>query len=268
MGDIFGIWSPYHRTGRTTITLTLAFKMLEKLEPDKKVLICCTNGSRGTLLKTAGILSEEIGLDDLVSYKQAGFSIGEYCNILPKKGRLFFAGSTKMTPHFIKSHYNFYEELFDDLKEQFDVVLIDMPDRADNLLINILADKCKMLTVIDQDAERVKEAELGLFGKESVLVINKYQNIYPSKAELKALCSHKGDIYCVPDCSILRGMLNKGKISQYCTMESEFNTQMGNLASGILGACTTEFTKEKPPDTLTKKLLGRLKTSRLGGEHI
>jgi hypothetical protein len=241
--------------------------MLEKLAPDKKVLICCANGSRGTLLKTAGIQSEEIGLDDLVSYKQAGFSIGEYCNILPKKGRLFFAGSTKMTSHFIKSHSIYYEELFNDLKDQFDVVLIDMPDRSDNLLINILKDKCRMVAVIDQDKERVKDAELGIFGKDTILVINKYQNLYPTRSEIKALCSYKGDIYCVPNCDILREMLNKGKLPQYCAMESDFNVQIDNIASNLLGADSIAFTKEKPSDVMTKKLLSRLKASMLGGEH-
>lgn len=267
MGDIIGIWSPYHRTGRTTITLALAFKMLENLAPDKKVLICCANGSRGTLLKTAGIKSEEIGIDDLVSYKQAGFSIGEYSNILPKKGRLFFAGSTKMTPYFIKSHTIYFEKLFDDLKDQFDVVLIDMPDRSDNLLINIIRDKCRIVAVLDQDAERVKDAELGICGKDTILVINKYQNLYPTRTEIKDLCSYKGDIYCVSNCNILREMLNKGKLSQYCTMESDFNLQIRNLAFNLLGTDRLTRTKEKPSDAATKKLFGRLKTSMLGGEH-
>jgi len=263
---MFGIWAPYHRTGRTTITLALAFKILERLAGDKKVLICCTNGSRGTLLKSAGIHSEEVGLHDLASYKQAGFYIGEYSNILPKKGRLFFAGSNKMTPHFIKSHSKFYEELFEELKNQFDFILIDMPDGYDGLIINMLKDKCRFITVLDQDADRIKEVEQYTSDIEEILVVNKYKNLYPNKSDIKALYPHKGEIFCTPDCNILRGMQNKGRISQYCTMETDFNFAVENIVTYIIGE-SISLIREKPAEVIGKGLLSRLKTSMLGGEH-
>jgi len=269
LGEMIGIWAPYQRTGRTTITIALAYKISEKLSADKKVLVCCTNGYKGTLLKAMNVSIEEIGLEDLVSYKLAGFSGEGYGTILARRGRMFFAGSSKMTPHFVKTHMAIYKKIFDDLKSQFDIVIIDLPDGQENVLGNMLMGKCdRVITVAEQDIDTLTEKQLSIKPQVgSFLIINKYKKLYPLKSDIKNLCHLKAKIYHVPDCNIFREMKNKGRLLQYLTLQTDFNLEIDNIVTNFLEIKQSTILDGMHIGARNRRIFDKLKINMLGGEQ-
>lgn len=266
LGQLIGVWAPCHGTGRTTIALAVAYKMTQ-LTKGKKILVCCANGSNSTLIKTMGISSDEIGIEDLVSFKLAGFKAGEYEKLLERKGGIFFAGSSKMTPAFSERFITEFVSIFYGFKEKFDISIVDLPSGKDNMLCNAVLSSCdKVITVLDSDADCSHCLSMeDMLLKKNILVINRYDKDTPHTLDIRNICSSEREVYEVPYCNVLSEMNNKGKLFQYLFLKTDFCSEIENIISSILGLNDKSLVTKM--EATNMRLLRRLKISFVGGQQ-
>jgi len=268
LGKLIGIWAPYKGAGCTTITLAVSYKMAEMLDKNKKILVCCANGSNSTLIKTIGISSEELGLEDLVSYRLAGFAACEYEAMLARRGRIFFAGSSKLTPIFLRTYAAEFDNVFDELRRKFDICIVDLPYGKEDILGNAILSRCDtVITILEQDISNLSQNIIFPgYVNESVIIVNKYKEVLPEIQDIKNIYNINQDICGVPYCSILPEMWNKRKIIQYFSLKTDFCTKIENTVSNILDLKNNECYIPRPADT-DRKLLRRLKVNFVGGQQ-
>jgi MinD-like ATPase involved in chromosome partitioning or flagellar assembly len=264
MSDIVSVWSSTKKTGKTVFTYMLASWLMNFLNKDLKVLIACVNFSYGNLMSMFSTEKGELNFEDLTNYKVDPHNKFNLLNALARKDNFYFLGSKKTSLTYASRHLKAYEELFEEFKNTFDLIIVDTVSGSENTLTNmIISESSFVLNVLNQDKEILDKYPF-ITGKELAFIVNKYKGIYPG---LKELSTDYGidSIFALPECSKLQDMKNRGNIEFYLQHETEYNSAIKAVAQHLvstLGLGTTEECMNKRGNTT---LLAKIFKQAMGG---
>lgn len=233
MGKIISIWSVTGKTGKTVFLYMLINSMVKLLNNEVRILVCCSNLNYGNLLNLFEISDSELNIEDLVNLKISPDNKFDLLKTLGKKNNLYFLGSKKTNMNYVGRNIKEYENLIEDLKNSFDLILVDTIWGHENILTNMILDKSDhVVNVINQDKDILDSNDFAT-DKDLVYVVNKYRDIYPELGDIKSIYKLK-EIYEVPDSGELMEMKNKSKLAYYPEYQTEYNRAVDRIAKFII----------------------------------
>jgi cellulose biosynthesis protein BcsQ len=257
MGKIIAIWSDVKKSGKSVVTYMLANQIKEMSKKNFKILVCCLNLKYSALYKLFGINVAATGLEDLVNYQffEGNKSELQLSNIVPQSDGVYFLGSYRTTNSYAQKNIEKYSKLFDDLQENFDLIIFDTVSGNENILTNLMLQKAHLvLKLFVQDNDSMKqlykvEEERLPYNQELMYMISKYRNIYPRLNDIKRRYSLK-NVYTMDYCETLQEMKNRDSLHLYLQRETSCNDSVRCISKHILetlGLMPIEtYVKEKP----------------------
>lgn len=233
MGEILSVWSQTKKSGKSLLLYNLARSISKKI-PDKDILVLCINMSYGNILSMFDVDKSEFATEIAVNYilSEPNEDL-EYKKVLANKDNLYFMGSQNTTVNYASRNIDTYEKLILELKESFDLVLVDSCSGKNNQLTNmVIANSDALLNVLVQDND-VLDAEFKN-GKEIAYVLNMYKEIYPSGSDVKSKYSINAPLFEIPECNILQEMKNKKMLDFYEQHTTEYSEKVKELAIYLL----------------------------------
>lgn len=234
MGKIYSVWSPCRKTGKTLFLYMLIKHLTVLVDRKFNILVCCLNLSSGNLLNLFNIDSKELGIEDIVNFKvHPDNSSFDMLSALAHRENIYYLGSKKTSMAYANRNMRIFENLLEELRETFDLVLFDVVSGCDNSLTNMVLDKSDhIITVINQDKEALDSKNF-LREKDYVHIVNKYMDIYP---DIRDMCSLYGlkNIAVLPMCKELQEMKNRGKLEFYIQHDTEYNVSLKQLAVDLV----------------------------------
>jgi MinD-like ATPase involved in chromosome partitioning or flagellar assembly len=219
MGNILSVWSPSKKTGKTTFIYTLSNVLARLLSEDTSILVGCVNLNYGNVLKMFDISEKEFNFEELVNFKMNSNEEINYKKILGKRGDLYFVGSTKTNMEFVRRHMIHFEKVLNQLKDAFDVLIIDTLSGYENALTAMVLDKSDyVINMVVQDVESFKENIIS--DKDNICVINRFRDIYPREKDLEAILK-VNKIFIVPESNELQEYKNREKLGNFLQHEEE-----------------------------------------------
>ncbi len=238
MGKILAVWSDSRKSGKSIITYMLANRMVHNR--NLKVLVCCLNFKHSSLSRLFGIEASATGLEDLINYKfYEDIEEDILKSLIPRCGDIYFLGSNKMTNGYALRNMEKYAELFAELKNFFDLIIVDTSSENENVLTKMVLHQAEMiLKLYCQDIENliavrtVKEEDIP-YNQENVYLISKYRNIYPKKSDLKHTFRNC-KLFIFDYCETLQEMKNRDSLYLYLQRETACNKSIGKLSDYLL----------------------------------
>lgn len=177
MGKIISVWSCAKKTGKTVFLYMLAKQLSSLLDKDLKILLCCMNLSYGNLMRLFGINKEELNLEDIVNFKMhPDNKVFDLVNAIAKYNNNYFIGSKKTNSAYADRNIAIYENLLEELRQSFDLILIDTMSGSENPLTNMTIEKSDfVLNVINQDKE-ILDSYPFITKKEIAFIVNMYRD--------------------------------------------------------------------------------------------
>lgn len=261
MGKIISVWSPVRRTGKTVFLYILAKHLSGILNKELKILVCCMNLNNGNLMNLFGIDNAELNLEDIVNFKMHPDNKAfDLINAIARNDNMFFIGSRKTSITFASHNMKVYEDLLEELKQSFDLVLIDTVSGDDNILTNMVIEQSDhVLNVIVQDKEALDENTF-VKEKDIACIINMYRDIYPDVKELASIYSLK-NLFILPCCDELQEMKNRGKLELYVQHDTGYNSSVKDLSCFLAKNLKLPLDKDAMVKQKRKTLFGGI----LGG---
>lgn len=259
MGKMITLCSPCPRTGKSVIAYTLANYLNEVLNKSLKILVCSISMNNGNVLSLFNIKTMEIYLEDLVNTGYSGDKDINLGNILTGTGRIKFIGSKKAGTFFTDRQQKGYHLVIQEMKRQFDVVLIEAINNECTLSYIFKLNSDCIINVLPQDTEILGEASKHIFNNahnisiinsNNISIINMYHDIYPVTKELEKLIPSQ-KVFTSPYCSMLQEMKNKGKLNLYLQHETGFNKRVHGMADHII--MQNNLLKEASENSMYKK---------------
>jgi cellulose biosynthesis protein BcsQ len=237
MGKILAVWSDSKQSGKSVVTYMLANQMSgnKKL----KVLVCCLNLKHSSLYRLFGIDSSDTGLEDLINYKFFENMKEEIIQgIIPRYGDICFLGSYKMTNSYAVKNAEKFADLFEMLKNLFDLIIVDTVSESGNILSKLVLHQADMiLKLYCQDIECInglKPSEKKVSAnKETVHLISKYRNIYPKVSDLKRRFGIN-KVFTHEYCETLQEMKNRNSLHLYLQRETACNKSVEKISGYML----------------------------------
>lgn len=240
MGKILAVWSDTKKSGKSIITYMLANKIVEGKK--LKVLVCCLNLKYSSLYRLYGIEPSETGLEDLVNcklYQEKREALLE--EMIPKYGDMYFLGTYRTTNRYAQRNEEGFRELFQGLKEFFDLIIVDTVSGKENTLTNLVLKKADMvLKLFNQDNEslrgirQVREEQVP-YQQETVYLLSKYTNIYPRATDIKRRLGLT-KLYTMEYCETLQEMKNRDSLHLYLQRETACNRSVEKITASLLEA--------------------------------
>lgn len=237
MGKILAVWSESRKSGKSIITYMLANQMASNRE--LKVLVCCLNFKNSSLYRLFGIETSATGLEDLINYKfYEDIEEDILKSIIPRCGDIYFLGSNKMTNGYALRNLEKYTELFEKLKNFFDLIIVDTSSDNENVMTKMVLNQAEMiLQLYCQDIENlatvssVKEEGIP-YNQEIVYLISKYRDIYPKKLDLKRKFGNR-KLIILDYCETLQEMKNRDSLHLYLQRDTACNKSIAKLSDYI-----------------------------------
>ena len=254
MGKIIAIWSDVKKSGKSVITYMLAKKIREMSQKDLKILVCCLNFKYSSLYKLLGINTGDTGLEDLVNYQfYQNCNSGLLTDIIPVNAGIYFLGSYRSTNSYVQKNSEKFSKLLDELKDSFDIIIVDTVSGKENTLTNMVLQKAQIiLKLFVQDNESITHLnsigeEPTPYDQETIYMVSKYRNIYPKLSDIKRRYSLK-KVYTMEYCETLQEMKNRDSLHLYLQRETNCNDSIRQVSQHILETLglLPEGIKEKP----------------------
>lgn len=205
-----------------------------------KVLVCCLNFRNSSLYRLFGIDTSATGLEDLINYKfYRGIEEDILKSIVPRCGDIYFLGSNKMTNGYALRYLEKYTELFEMLKNFFDLIIIDTSSDDENVLTKMVIHRAELiLKLYCQDIEsliklKIIKEEDTPYNQESVYIISKYHDIYPKKLDLKRTFRNC-KLFIFDYCETLQEMKNRDSLHLYLQRDTAYNRSIGKLSDYLM----------------------------------
>jgi MinD-like ATPase involved in chromosome partitioning or flagellar assembly len=233
VGEILTVWSQTKKSGKTLLLYNLA-KSISKKIPEKNILVLCINMSYGNLLPLFNIGKNEFSLEVAVNYMLSEPDEPlEFKNIIANKDNLYFMGSQNTTVNYASRNIDTYEKLLSELRDSFDLILVDACSGKNNQLTNmVISNSEAILNVLIQDNDLL-ETEFST-GKEIAYAINMHREIYPKASDIKNKYSIKAPLFEIPLCNTLQEMKNKKMLDFYDQHDTEYSQHVDELANILL----------------------------------
>ena len=263
MGKIISVWSPIKRSGKTVFLYILAKQLSGILNKGLKILLCCMNLNNGNLMNLFGVDNAELNLEDIVNFKMHPDNKAfDLINAIARKDNMYFIGSRKTSITFASHNMKVYENLLEELRQTFDLVLIDTVSGDDNILTNMSIEKSDyVLNVITQDKEALDNNPF-VNEKDIACIVNMYRDIYPDIKELASICSLK-NLFTLPCCDELQEMKNRDKLELYVQHDTGYNSSVKDISCFLAKNLKLQLDKDamvkQKRETLFGGILGGLK---------
>lgn len=254
MGKIIAIWSDVKKSGKSVITYMLAKKIREMSRKDIKILVCCLNFKYSSLYRLFGINTGDTGLEDLVNYQFFENGNSEVLiDIIPVNAGIYFLGSYRSTNSYVQKNTEKFSNLLEELKDSFDIIIVDTVSGKENILTNIVLQKAQIiLKLFIQDNESITKLnnireENAPYDHETIYIVSKYRNIYPKLGDIKRRYS-LNKVYTMEYCETLQEMKNRDSLHLYLQRETNCNDSIKQVSQHILETLRLlpEGIKEKP----------------------
>jgi MinD-like ATPase involved in chromosome partitioning or flagellar assembly len=238
MGKILAVWSDSKKEGKSIVTYMLARQMADN--KNLKVLVCCLNLKYSSLYRLFGVEFSATGLEDIINYKLfEDFNADIIQKVLPRHGNIAFLGSYKMTNMYARRHIEKYIDLFNELKNYFDLIIIDTVSGTENALTNLVLQTADViLKLYNQDIESIRGLQLvkeeqASYHQDIIYLISKYRNIYPRVADLKRRFG-LNQVYTLEYCETLQEMKNRDSLHLYLQRETACNKSIEKISVHLL----------------------------------
>jgi len=235
MGAIISVWSSARDAGKTVFLYTLAKHLSGILNKELKILLCCMNLSYGSLAKLFGIGTNELNLEDIVNFKiYPDNSVSDLIGSIAKYNNFYFVGSQKTNPAYSSRNIKAYENVLEEFKESFDLVLVDTMSWRENALTNMVLEKSDyVLNILKQDKQEL-DSHPFVTQKDIAYIVNMYRDIYPDKNDLASTYGLK-DVFTLPYCNELQEMKNREKLALYIQHDTEYNNSVKDISHFLAG---------------------------------
>lgn len=256
MGVSLAVWSPIHGSGKTVFTFFLSCRLAQIIKKNTNILVCCTCMTDSDIMSLAGAAKDSPSLEELVNAGIPSVNTDiNISNLLYNSGNVFFIDSSKATPLFVKKNSAGYLHLLGNLKQRFDLVIIDTSSEPSNLLTQLAMENCDhILNITVQDVQLLGKNPPAT-QKDLAYIINQYAGIYPDKKELSELLGTK-NLFTLPYCIRLQEMKNRQQLYRYIELDTEYMKAMDKLAGFLVKALSfpmEEGKKNKGLINLLKK---------------
>lgn len=262
MGVSLAICSSIHQTGKSVLAFLLAHRLAKTLKKDTAILVCCVCMEDGDSRNIFGVEDDYLTLEDFVNAEAFSSDLGMDTNsLLYNSGNIFYIDTAKATPLFVRKNLIKYQELFQQLKQDFDLVITDTSSDSNNPLTQYILDNCDhVLNIEVQDMLQLEKKTFTAL-KSTSHIVNRYEDIYPDKEELSRLLKTK-NVFNLPYCSQLQEMKNRHKLYQYAELDTKYIKAIDKLAVHLVEVLNLpKKEREKSKNKSFIKLL------RKGGEQ-
>lgn len=266
MGTILSVWSSTRSAGKTVFLYALAKQLSGLLDKELKILLCCMNLSYGNLAKLIGVDRNELNLEDIVNFKvHPDYKVFDLVNAIARyDNNLYFIGSKNTSLAYAARHIKLYENALEELKQNFDLVLVDTMPWPENTLTNMILEKSDhVLNIITQDKEAL-DSHPFITPKDAAYVVNMYREIYPDRKELASIYG-LDNVFTLPCCDKLQDMKNKGKLGLYVQHDTSYNNAVKDISSFLTQRLDLPLDKAAIAGRKRKGLFGRGHTAANGG---
>jgi hypothetical protein len=254
MGKMLCICSDEKGSGKTTLACVLTINLLQNIV-DKKILVLCANLNKGNLMPLLNVQNECIELGQMVNFMKHWGST----KIASKKFSQYENACfihTKLTGSvFLENNLSTYLKVVEDLIEQFDIILVDVPANCRNSFSKHIIDKSHVIIKvksnhkIPQNLQLEENLFLGVecenYGHVDVYVKDmnpQFKNEYNGIIEKAFLGEgyvmenngrQDGFNIVLPHCNKLMEMRSKNKLSKYHFHNTKYNKSVLNLAQNL-----------------------------------
>lgn len=250
MGILVSIWSNVKKQGKTMFIYNFVKYLSTICKKDTRILLICLNSGYGNLLPLFNV-KMEIALEDVLNFTTCSEGIN-FQNAVNKQDNLYFLGTKLSFSHLSRFDIEKYKKMFQNLKNSFDLIIVDTPSGTDNMLTNMLRkDSDQIINILEQDTEVLKS-----YPKESandlLYIINMYRDIYPTLKEIKNEFGFE-NVFDLPLCDRLQEMKNKDKLEFYSQHDTEYNAKLIKIVDFFISKLDIQC--EVVPNTHKKKNL-------------
>lgn len=250
MSVSLAICSSIHQSGKSMLAFFLAHRLAKKMKKGTTILVCCTCMEDGDIRNVFEIEDDYLTLEDLVNADEFSSELGmDKKGLLYKGGDIFFIDTAKATPLFVRRNLVKYQELLQQLKQDFDLVIADTSSDSNNPLTQHILDNCDHVLSIEVQDVLQLEKKTFTASKNTSHTVNRYEAIYPDKKVLSRLLKTK-NVSTLPYCSQLQEMKNRHKLCQYAELDTKYIKAVDKLAEHLIAAlnlpkCEREKNKNK-----------------------
>lgn len=253
---IISVWSSTKKSGKTIFIYSLIHQLLKTVSEDVNILASCMNLDFGNLLRLFKIDDNELNIEDIVNYKLYSENNFNIFNTLAKKDNVYLIGSKKTNSSYANRNMQIFENVIEEFRETFDLVLIDLISGTENSLTNMIIEKSDhVLNIITQDIESLNSRAF-VNDKDIAYVVNRYKNIYPNTKDLEQIYKIK-NIFTLPQCDELQEMKNKDRIDYYANHhDTEYNSAVKELAQFLVGKLKIEVKRDATVKVKRRNIFG------------
>jgi len=254
MGKVLAVWSHTRRAGKSVVAYMLARQMAG--DGRLRVLICCLNYKCSSLYRLLDVEASATGLEELVNCGISANITDEFFpEIIPFSENLFFLGSYKMTNSYASKNILQYADLFERLKDSFDLILFDAASENENVLSRLILGTADIvIRLYCQDIENIIALQRGRgiwspTYQQTVNLISQYRNIYPKAIDLRRKLG-LDKLFTIEYCAILQEMINRGSLYKYTQMETGFNKSIEKIYRHLMKALEIETCEKDSRNSL------------------
>jgi cellulose biosynthesis protein BcsQ len=259
MGTIISVWSSARSAGKSVFLYALAKQLSGLLDKELKILLCCMNLSYGSLAKLLGIDKNELNLEDIVNFKvHPDHKLFDLVSAIARyDNNLYFTGSKNTSPAYAARHIKLYENVLEELRQNFDLVLIDTMSWRENALTNMVLEKSDyVLNIITQDKEAL-DSHPFITPRDAAYIVNMYRDIYPDSKELASIYG-LDNMFTLPCCDELQDMKNKGKLGLYVQHNTGYNSAVNDISCFLTQKLDLPLGKAVVPGKKRKGLFSKV----------